>query len=162
MDRPVITASECRKHLKESAGVESRVTETMVARVDAAVRRALKAKATSAIVTIPSYVFGLPDFDIDQVQKSVKAIFLNNGFRVKPCTGSDYTFEVDWAEHDTVRPAPIQVPRKESLFFDSGMTYEDTPTSMPKTRSIQILPPGSVPVVQPENVKTDSKTVTLS
>jgi hypothetical protein len=100
----VITAQECRRLMRNASGVEDKLVDQMVLRVEAAIRRSLKQGLLRTSVTVPNFFYGTPEFNRDEVTSSVRAIFANNGFRILDSQCNSHTFDVIWDE-DTSKPA---------------------------------------------------------
>src|SRR6476660_4048119 len=94
----VITAEECRRFMRSSSGIEKKLVDDMVSRVDSAIRRCLKQGLTRTSITVPSFFYGVPNFDRNEVTSRVRAVFDNNGFRIVDSKADFHTFEVSWED----------------------------------------------------------------
>lgn len=90
----IITANECQQQLKELYIVEQQASEIIIKRIDAAIRIALTNGRRSVSVTVPQYIYGLPNFDVNDTKNRVKQFFVNAGFVVIEI--STYDLSIEW------------------------------------------------------------------
>jgi hypothetical protein len=101
--------------MRESNGVERIVANQLIERLDVAIRNAVREGKYKIQISIPTFLYGTPAFDRDDVEKKVRNVFRDNGFVVKTVDAPSHTFEVSWLniEIDEERSTDVEEASKK-------------------------------------------------
>lgn len=99
----VITAQDALNIQKRNKTSERLAYEMMVDRIETAIRTSSEQDRSLTRIKIPSYMWGLPDFDRSEVQRELIYTFRKQGFSIFKC---DDGFTISWGDPERSYPPP--------------------------------------------------------
>lgn len=92
----VISVHDCL-HLQEKARCADQiVVDQLSERIDDSVKRAILQGMDKVDITVPTFMWGLPEFDRLPVKQALMDIYRRSGLQVEQHAADIYTFSLTW------------------------------------------------------------------